>query len=76
MTKKFPGCHIEIAKNAMAAYAYCGKEDTRLEGPIDHGVPPAAKNVAGDTQKRNKLILEYGPVKAVEEGLVPIEKFK
>lgn len=76
MIKKFPGCHIEAAKNAMAAYAYCGKADTRVEGPIEHGVPPAAKNVSGDTKKRNELILQYGAVKAVEEGLVPIEKFK
>jgi len=30
----------------------------------------------GDTASRNKMILEKGEVWAVEEGLVPIEKFK
>lgn len=60
----------------MAAWNYCGKEDTRLEGPLEYGVPPAAKNVKGDTAARNKMILEKGEVWAVEEGLVPIEKFK
>lgn len=74
--KNLKGCHVEQAKNAMAAWNYCGKEDTRLEGPLEHGVPPAAKNVKGDTAARNKMILEYGPLKAVEEGLIPIEKFK
>ena len=76
MKKRFPGCHIEASRNAMAAWAYCGKEDSRVEGPLEHGVPPAAKNVKGDTAARNKMILEYGAVKATEEGLIPIEKFK
>lgn len=60
----------------MAAWKYCGKEDTRLEGPLEFGVPPASRAVKGDTKARNQLILEYGPQKAIEEGLVPIEKFK
>lgn len=76
MRKLFPGCHVEPSRNAMAAWNYCGKDDSREEGPLDHGVPPAAKNVKGDTAARNKLILEQGAVKAVEDGLVPIEKFK
>lgn len=76
MHKKFPGCHVEVCKNAMASWEYCGKEDTRLEGPLEHGLPPAAKNVKGDTAARNKMILEKGEVWAVEQGLVPIEKFK
>lgn len=60
----------------MAAWKYCGKSDTRLEGPAEFGLPPAAKNVKGDTALRNKMILEYGVVKAAEEGLIPLEKFK
>lgn len=74
--KRFPGCHVELSKNAMAAYAYCGKSDTRLEGPLDHGVPPASLRVKGDKKERNKLILQYGVVKAVDEGLIDIEKVK
>lgn len=60
----------------MAAWNYCGKEDSRVEGPAEIGVPPAAKNIKGDTKARNKMILEYGIVKAVDEGLVPLEKVK
>lgn len=60
----------------MASWNYCGKEDTRLEGPLEHGVPPASRAVKGDTKERNKMILEYGALKAVEDGLIPIEKFK
>lgn len=76
MKKRFTGCHIEATRNAMASWAYCGKEDGRCEGPLEHGVPPAAKNVKGDTAARNQMIIEYGAVKAIEDGLVPIEKFK
>lgn len=76
MIKKLRGCHVEAARNAMAAWRYCGKEDSRLEGPLDFGVPPASRAVKGDTKKRNKMIMEMGVVKACEEGLVPLEKFK
>ena len=76
MRKDFPGCHIELTKNAMAAWKYCGKADTRVEGPLDHGVPPASKRVKGDTAEHNKMILEYGVVKAVDEGLIRIEKLR
>lgn len=76
MIKKLKGCHVEISKNAMAAWKYCGKEDTRVEGPEEFGIPPASKAVKGDTAARNKMILEYGVVKACEEGLFPVEKFK
>lgn len=51
--KRFSGCHVEIAKNALASWKYCGKEDTRIEGPLDFGIPPAARNVKGDTASRN-----------------------
>jgi len=76
MRKLFPDMHIEKAKNAMAIWKYCGKEDSRIEGPEEHGLPPASRNVAGDTKMRNKMIMEMGVVKACEEGLIPIEKFK
>ncbi|MBA7707421.1 hypothetical protein ES703_116293 [subsurface metagenome] len=65
-----------LTRNAMAAWNYCGKEDTRTAGPMEHGIPPAARNVKGDLAARNKMIIEYGPVKAVDTGMVPIEKFK
>jgi hypothetical protein len=76
LIKKLKGCHVEVSKNAMAAWRYCGKSDTRIEGPEEFGVPPASKAVKGDTATRNKMILEMGVVKACEEGLIPIEKFK
>jgi len=60
----------------MHVWEYCGKEDTRIEGPMDFGLPPAARNKAGDLKERNKLILEKGPLWAVEEGLVCVTKFK
>jgi len=76
MTKTFPGVHIEKSKNALASWRYCGKDDTRVEGPVEFGVPPAAKNVKGDTKARNAMIIAHGVVKAVDDGLIPIEKLK
>jgi len=44
MRKEFPGCHIEVTRCALDAWNYCGKEDTRVEGPLEYGIPPAALN--------------------------------
>ena len=32
--------HIESAKNALNAWKYCGKSDTRVEGPVTFGPVP------------------------------------
>jgi len=76
LQKSFPGAHIERSKSAMAAWTYCGKKETRVEGtePLSHGVPPAAKNVKGDTAERNKMLLAKGPKTCVDEGLIPLER--
>lgn len=68
--------HVEVAKSAAAAWDYCGKTDTRMEGPMEFGHPPARVNVKGDVAARNKRILEMGIVQAVDEGVIPIEKVK
>lgn len=36
----FKECHIESAKNALNAWKYCGKSDTRVEGPVTFGPVP------------------------------------
>ena len=72
MHKKLPGCHVDISRNAMKAYNYCKKSNTRLEGPLEHGVPPAALNVKGDKAARNKMLIEIGAEKAVDEGHIDL----
>lgn len=72
--KKLKGCHVEAARNAFAAWNYCQKEDTRIEGPWEHGIPPAAKNVKGDTAARNKLLMEKTLTDAVKEGLINLKE--
>lgn len=59
----------------MASWRYCGKEDTRVEGPVEYGVPPASKAVKGDTKERNHMILTKGLKWAIDEGYVAIEKY-
>jgi len=57
MSKKFVGCHIEPAKHAMKLFEYCQKGDTRVEGPLVHGMPPAKRNEKGDVKKQNELLM-------------------
>ena len=51
---------------------YCNKEDTRLEGPWTHGIKPARLNKKGDLARRNLELVEMGPEKAVEDGIISI----
>lgn len=63
VTKLFPKCHIEAAKDPGAAWDYCGKEESRAgdEPPQEYGPRPAARrNVKGDVAARNKAIIEKG----------------
>lgn len=60
--REFPTAHIEAARDAYESWAYCGKEDTRVSGPVDYGVPPAQRNKAGNVKSRNELLLSKTPV--------------
>jgi len=73
--KIFPGAHIERAKAPAHAWAYCSKEDTRVEGPVTYGVPPAQRNVKGDLKIRNAELIAKGPAKAVEDGDIHLKDF-
>jgi hypothetical protein len=64
--------HIEKAHNAFKSWEYCGKEETRVEGPIEYGIPPAQRNKAGNCKERNAMLLAKGVVAAVEDGDIPL----
>lgn len=68
-----PTAHIEKAKSPYDAWKYCGKEESRVEGPVEYGVPPAAKNRKGDTKARNAMLIEKGIVQAVLDGDVAVK---
>lgn len=70
--KEFPTAHIEAAKDAFKSWEYCGKEDTRVSGPAEYGVPPAQRNVAGNVAARNKMLLDKSPAQAVADGDIPL----
>lgn len=42
---------------------------------MEHGVPPAALNVKGDKAERNKMLIEMGAEKAVDEGHIDIKDY-
>jgi hypothetical protein len=58
--KLFPGSHISVAKNMAQLWAYCGKEDTRVNGPLEFGDPPVARNTGGTRAERNAMLLAKG----------------
>ncbi len=58
--KLLAGAHVEASKSPFDAWEYCGKEDTRVEGPAEYGVPPAAPYRKGDIKSRNAMLLEKG----------------
>ncbi|AXH77358.1 MAG: helicase [Circoviridae sp.] len=59
----------------MKAWDYCTKEDTRIEGPVTFGYPPAKRNVKGDCAKRNRMLLDKGAKQAVEDGDIRLEDY-
>lgn len=74
--EQWPGCHVIGANSAVDSYNYCMKDETRVEGPVSFGVPPARRNKRGEVAAFNQELITYGPVRAVEEGLIRIDKFK
>ncbi len=60
------------AKDPFKSWEYCGKEDTRVEGPAEFGVPPAALNRKGDLKARNAMLIAKGVVAAVDDGDIPL----
>lgn len=76
VSKQFPKCHIETAKNPNASYDYCGKEDTRIEGPLFFGDrPKPRKNVKGDVLAFNQAVIREGPERMVEDGRLSIRDY-
>ncbi len=75
MVKKFPGCHVMVTRNPGAAYDYCGKEDSRIEGPISYGCPPPRLNTTGEKKAFNMRALEIGAERCVEEGHIKITDY-
>lgn len=75
--KRFPGAHIEVSRSPRAAWDYCGKEDTRVDGPWEHGSPPRPRrNKAGDRAAFNRQLLAKGAVQAFHDGDITAQDFK
>lgn len=73
--KLLPTAFIDAAKSPFEAWEYCGKEDTRVEGPVEFGVPPARLNKKGDKASKNMLLLEKGAEQAVRDGDIPLRDY-
>lgn len=77
--KIWPTAHIEVCRDPYEVWEYSGKEDTRVSGPAEFGVPPAQRNKKGNVAARNKALIEKGVVAAVDDGdiaLIQIPKLK
>lgn len=75
MRTAFPGSHLEPAHHVLALWDYCGKEESRVAGPVSFGVPPVARNVAGSKRDRNAMLLEKGAEQAVWDGDVGLGQY-
>lgn len=67
--------HFTPVSRDNGASDYCLKEETRVAGPLELGIKPARKNVAGETAERNKRILELGVEECVAQGLVHMKEY-
>lgn len=76
IVKAFPTAHIEVAKNAFKSWEYCGKPETRVEGPVEFGpIPKPQKYAKGDTLAFNKAVLTEGPEAMVADGRLSIKDY-
>jgi len=75
LKKAFPTAHIESANSPPDAWEYCGKEDTRVEGPVQFGIPPARRNTKGDVARFNRQALDEGPEKLVLDGSIHLKDY-
>lgn len=75
---KFRGMpvHATPGNRDNGIFDYCEKSRTRMEGPWEFGVKPLRVNNKMDIKERNQKLLEIGPIEAVNQGLIRLEKFK
>ncbi len=67
--------HYVIVKKDNGVTEYCNKDTGRLDGPFTYGIKPARKDKAGDTARKNMEVIELGPEKALEQGLIPLKDY-
>ena len=72
--------HFEPVLKDNGAAAYAKKEDSREEGPLEFGEPPATKSEAAKKgvearKERNKIIMELGALNALHEGLLEVKDY-
>jgi len=75
LKKHCPRAHFQVVGKDNGASSYCLKEQTRIEGPWEHGIKPAQRNVKGDVAARNKQILDIGVEQCVEQGLIHMKEY-
>nr|QKI29014.1 Rep [Kummerowia striata CRESS virus] len=63
-----PSAHFEVKRGTVQqAIAYCTKEDTRLEAPIQHGVPPVEIGHRTDLETMAQAVKDGAPMEVVAD---------
>lgn len=75
VTKAWPGCHVEVARNAPKAWAYCIKDDTRVAEPITFGDPPTTTSTEKSHSVLNKRIINEPIESLVLDGTIPFSRY-
>lgn len=74
--KLYPGAHIESCKHPRKSFEYCSKEETRIGPNHQFGKPPVLRNNKQDIAAFNQQIIDIGPERAVQDGLIKIGDYK
>ena len=64
------------SSNFAAAWEYCGKEETRIEGPVQYGAPKVKKEQGRKAiAVRNRELINMGAEEAVAQGILPLGQY-
>lgn len=77
--KLYSTAHIEPAKNALRAYEYCSKPDSRVspEQSLRFGpIPKPSARVSGSTKEFNDACIREGIEALVSDGRVHLREYK
>ncbi len=75
LSKHCKFAHFIIVKKDNGLTKYCNKDEGRLEGPWTFGIQPARLDLKGDRKRQNMELLEMGPTKALEDGIISFKDY-
>ena len=74
--RQWPGCHILACKDPRSSWDYCGKDETREEGPVEYGKAPKPKaKPIKSTVQFNQECVNEGAEALVADGRLHLRDY-